>query len=554
MLEPQIGAASLLANSMLQLVGRGGPYDGVVFSLEQPLMTIGRVAGSDVALEDPSISRRHAQLRLSATGDSFTVLDLRSSNGSFVDGQRVKRADCQSGSIVRFGDLAFKVTLHRRDVRRPRRRASRRQILIASLVIVALLVGAGITARALKPEPPPPKKVTPEERLRQLQADLQTLVDDGQRRMTLKEWDLAIGAFDRALERDPLNDQAKKLRKRSLDELSNKQIYEKGLELHGLGNRENLIRAKEQFLKIAASSVYHREARYKLATINERLAEGYRIEGVSRCKARYWRRCHAALCRFFELIPEGRTIPGEPGLRRRLRWVERRLKRRRGFTPCLAARFLTSSAEGTVEVDPRLLLAEKYQLKELQDLLKLYVEGRIERALKQLAKLRNNRRMRPHLAVLREVNRQLLIIRGKYQEGYSAFRERDAEQAKRHWSMVLSADSALLPARLESFHRREVTRALGDLYFQLGDDEFKVMHYLKAFELWSQGKLINPRHEQILNGLLQLEQVAERMLREGAALRAAGRAAEGLAKLRLAHDITGKNRPIHRQALKVLGR
>jgi pSer/pThr/pTyr-binding forkhead associated (FHA) protein len=551
-LEAQTGAGSMLANTTLQLVGRGGPYDGTVFVVDKPLMSVGRTE-ADVVLEDPSISRRHAQLRLSALGDRFTVLDLRSSNGTFVDGQRAKRAECQSDSIVRFGDLAFKVTLQRRQAKSQKKRSARKTVLIAALAVLVLLVGGGIAAKLLRPPPPPPKTITPEERLRQLQAEVQTFVDEGRRRMTLKEWSSAIQAFDKAQAKDPLNTTARKLRQQALDELSNKAVYEKGLQFYGLGNRVNLVKAKEVFLRVPKTSVYHREVRYKLATINERLAEGFRIEGVSRCKARYWRRCHAALCRFFELLPEGKAVPGESRLREKLQRVERRLRRQRTFRPCAARRFITPSVTGQQVEDPRTLLAERYQLRELRGVLKLYVEGRIENALKALNKHRKKRSMRPHWATLNEVNRQLLIIRGKYQEGYSAYRDRDVVMASKHWDMVLDADKALIPPKLESFYRREVTAALGKLYFSLGDDEFKVMHYLKAFTHWSKGKQANPRHQPILNGLLQLEKVAERLIREGIALRASGKAEDGLAKIKIARDISVAERPIHKEALKALG-
>jgi hypothetical protein len=119
--------------------------------------------------------------------------------------------------------------------------------------------------------------------------------------------------------------------------------------------------------------------------------------------------------------------------------------------------------------------------------------------------------------------------------------------------MVLAADEALVPSRLESFYRREVTHALGKLYYSLGHEEYSLKHYLKAFGLWIKGKQANPKHQPILNGLLQLEKDAERLIREGAALRAAGKVADGVAKIGLARDITEVNRPIHKEALKALG-
>ena len=553
-LEAQVGAGTLLAATSVQLVGRGGPFDGTVFSLNQPLMTVGRAEGNnEIVVDDPSISRRHAQIRLSATGDRFTVLDLRSSNGTFVDGQRVKRAECGDGAIVRFGDIAFKVTLVRQAQEKPRRRLGRRGLLLGGLIVVVLLVTVGVIAKLKQPKPPPPRKISAAARLKELQAKIQRFVDEGKRRLEQRQWNAAVQAFNKARDEDPLNKEAANLRETALAELKNEEIYKKGLELYSLGNKENLEKGKEVFLRVPSTSVYYREVRDKLWTINERLAENYRIEGVSRCKARYWEQCHQALCKFFELLPEGKMVPGESRLREDLQEVIKRLGRRKDFVPCEAHRFLHPQGETSGET-PEDVLAEKYEEKAIRDVLLLYFNGRIENALKRLVKLINDRRMRPHWATLREINRQLLIIRGKYQEGYSAHRERNADEAAKHWGMVLAADAALIPPRIESFYRREVKRALGDLYFDLGADEFKVLRYPQAYAHWAKGKSYNDAHERILNGLLQLEAVAERLVRQGRQLREEGKLSDAREKLETARKITAENRPVHQEALEELSK
>jgi pSer/pThr/pTyr-binding forkhead associated (FHA) protein len=78
------------------------------FLIQGPDVAIGRVAGNDVVLDDPSVSARHARLRLA--GGIWTLADLGSINGSRVDGEPVLQAlPVAPGSIVRFGEveLAF---------------------------------------------------------------------------------------------------------------------------------------------------------------------------------------------------------------------------------------------------------------------------------------------------------------------------------------------------------------------------------------------------------------------------------------------------------------
>lgn len=70
-----------------QLVVRKGPIVGELFLLDLPVMTIGRDPISDIVLNDPEVSRQHA--RLNRVEDGFAVQDLGSTNGTFIDGERI---------------------------------------------------------------------------------------------------------------------------------------------------------------------------------------------------------------------------------------------------------------------------------------------------------------------------------------------------------------------------------------------------------------------------------------------------------------------------------
>ena len=69
--------------------------------------TVGRTAGVDHIVNDPSVSRQHALFERQAAG--WTVTDQGSANGTFVDGQRVTTAEIREGQEVRFGAKAFRV-------------------------------------------------------------------------------------------------------------------------------------------------------------------------------------------------------------------------------------------------------------------------------------------------------------------------------------------------------------------------------------------------------------------------------------------------------------
>jgi transcriptional regulator with GAF, ATPase, and Fis domain len=72
-------------------------------------ITVGRAGGPglDLAIDDPEMSRRHA--RITAVGLDATVEDLGSTNGTFVNGERVTRARAAAGDIVRTGGTLFEV-------------------------------------------------------------------------------------------------------------------------------------------------------------------------------------------------------------------------------------------------------------------------------------------------------------------------------------------------------------------------------------------------------------------------------------------------------------
>ncbi len=75
--------------------------DGTRLHLAPRRMTFGRLPDSDVVLDDPNCSRHHAELH--PDGDSFTLVDLGSTNGSKVNGVPVSRQLLVDGDTLTFG-------------------------------------------------------------------------------------------------------------------------------------------------------------------------------------------------------------------------------------------------------------------------------------------------------------------------------------------------------------------------------------------------------------------------------------------------------------------
>lgn len=102
-----------------------GPFSGATFELTRPVCSIGRSDQSDVRIRDESVSSTHATLL--RKGTTWYITDLRSSNGTFVDGSRIAgERELPTGARVKIGavEMVFRSFLNGAEVNdehRPRR-------------------------------------------------------------------------------------------------------------------------------------------------------------------------------------------------------------------------------------------------------------------------------------------------------------------------------------------------------------------------------------------------------------------------------------------------
>jgi len=76
------------------------------YVLDGPTATLGRSKEADCIIDDPNISRRHAELRRSSVGD-WQIVDLNSTNGVKVNGRRVANARLSPGDEITLGTKVF---------------------------------------------------------------------------------------------------------------------------------------------------------------------------------------------------------------------------------------------------------------------------------------------------------------------------------------------------------------------------------------------------------------------------------------------------------------
>jgi hypothetical protein len=97
------------AGARYRLVVRRGPQPNQQYELTRDKVTIGRDITNDVVVSDPEVSRHHARLVRTATG--YAIEDLRSTNGTFVNQQRIATPHpLQNNDLIGLGEtvvLAF---------------------------------------------------------------------------------------------------------------------------------------------------------------------------------------------------------------------------------------------------------------------------------------------------------------------------------------------------------------------------------------------------------------------------------------------------------------
>jgi Protein of unknown function (DUF3662)/FHA domain len=87
-------------------------FNGKRHEVKEPTVVLGRSRDSDIQLADANVSRRHAELR--QEGTSYWIIDLGSTNGTEVNGKRVKRAKLKDGDTIVLGSTRITFDRERR--------------------------------------------------------------------------------------------------------------------------------------------------------------------------------------------------------------------------------------------------------------------------------------------------------------------------------------------------------------------------------------------------------------------------------------------------------
>lgn len=85
-----------------------GGFEGMTYDLEGQEIVIGRNPTTDITLLDEGISREHAMVLYSEEAAAFVIEDLASTNGTQVNGKRVRSSTLAEGDEIRIGTTLFR--------------------------------------------------------------------------------------------------------------------------------------------------------------------------------------------------------------------------------------------------------------------------------------------------------------------------------------------------------------------------------------------------------------------------------------------------------------
>jgi pSer/pThr/pTyr-binding forkhead associated (FHA) protein len=104
LLEDTMAACAVL------IICNGG-FEGMQHELSNEETIIGRSPTTDITLLDESISREHAIVCRDVESGHYTLEDLQSTNGTKVNGKRVRNAELSDGDEIEVGQTKFRFVL-----------------------------------------------------------------------------------------------------------------------------------------------------------------------------------------------------------------------------------------------------------------------------------------------------------------------------------------------------------------------------------------------------------------------------------------------------------
>jgi pSer/pThr/pTyr-binding forkhead associated (FHA) protein/tetratricopeptide (TPR) repeat protein len=497
------------------LQGTKGPTKGVEVELEDGENDVGRDPGLYLVIDDPSISRLHA--RMTVRAGKTQLVDMRSSNGIFVNNKRVESAELKSGDVVRFGNMEFKYICGAVTSKGAAALKRRRLILMAAGGVVGLFFiiaigakscgdkGTQESAAVVDTEDEIPLEVRVDQHLKSARAIIEK--DD-------VDWKQAEREVQAALDLHPISADARRMKRKIKEEKANKTIYDDARVNYDLSKWSEALALMR---KIPQDSVYFKKVKYKISDIEKKLGDYHMTEGKSYYTAQQYRKAYKHFLAYMALKPCDKRAydkylqPTEAKMRRFKHYGYK-------FKPyvfdCPEEKKAALAEAGKVDLDPEEIMRARYPQSDIYKAMMYYYRGKAQMAIQSVRRLKALSNTPEVVEQAKELERFLMIIDGKYNEGVSLLLRGELLDAQENFRIALDSDKKIVPPGIRSYYREEIGKQLAAKLYKEGLEEFTRKRLRKSFEHWSECLKINPDDTDCMRGLNELEKEAEGILSE----------------------------------------
>ena len=324
--DPEEGESEV--PSGIHLLGQNLGVAGRHYALDQTVNLVGRGRDCSTTIIDPSVSRVHAKFSWDAS-NILWIEDLKSANGSFVNGIRVERSAVSEGDTIRIGNVEFKLERSGPDsfmsMPRPEQTASgiRKVNSSDSKRWMLFTVGGIVTALSIcaivllgpesdgEDETPQPisgaaagSETAPEEAKEDLGPSRAELEAEGKAALKSRNWEEALDVFGNLLDKDPLSKEYKTAQQWAKLEQNNAKNFSDGAKYLDTKLYGDSMKA---FRSVTSESAYNDEASKQIQVLLEKKTELAK-KARKACRKRKYKDCERLYSMALSIDPTDKAI------------------------------------------------------------------------------------------------------------------------------------------------------------------------------------------------------------------------------------------------------
>lgn len=252
---PQGTPANSLGRNVGKLKCLSGELAGKEFIVGDGRLTVGRVDANQVVIDDPSVSRHHA--RIQRENNKWVLYDLGSSNGTFVGGRPIQQKELKDNDKIMFGSVAFRFHAPGAVAQPTGLPSPVIYAIAAGVVLIALAIALALILR-----PRPGSAGDPAVIEREVVEAMQL----GHSAMQREDWVDAMKQYDRVLQKDTTNTEARTKKQLAQDYNAHKNLLASAQQQFSQNDKVGAIK---YLLRIPQTSVYAERAQKLAVQISE---------------------------------------------------------------------------------------------------------------------------------------------------------------------------------------------------------------------------------------------------------------------------------------------